>query len=161
MKKFFQPSLVLTTLVLALGGTNAGAAATVTFTQPEGYVDMPFAPWEKERVMKELKEHFEKLGAKLPQGHDLTVEVLDIDLAGRIEPQLHFGQDIRVLKGRADWPMIALRYRVESQGKALASGEARVDDKSYLDHFNRYSANESLRYEKRMLDDWFKTVLKQ
>ena len=57
--------------------------------------------------------------------------------------------------------MIALRYRVESLGKVLASGEARVDDKSYLDHFNRYSANESLRYEKRMLDDWFKTVLKQ
>ena len=161
MKKFFQAVLVLATLALAFAGTNAGAAATVTFTQPEGYVDMPFAPWDKERVMKDLKEHFDKLGAKLPQGQDLTVEVLDIDLAGRIEPQLRFSQDIRVLKGRADWPMIALRYRVEAQGKVLASGEARVDDKSYLDQVNRYSANESLRYEKRMLDNWFKTVLKQ
>ena len=159
MKRFFRPLLLAVAIACGLG--NAIAAVTVTFTHPEGYADMPFAPWDRERVIKELQNHFEKLGAKLPQGQDLKVEVLDIDLAGRIEPQLRFGNDIRVLKGRADWPTIALRYSVESQGKVLGSGEARIDDKSYLDHFNRYSANEPLRYEKRMLDEWFKTVMKQ
>lgn len=161
MKRFFRPALVTTAAALAFWAANAAATVTVTFTQPEGYVDMPFAPWDKERVMKDLQSHFEKLGAKLPLGQDLKVEVLDIDLAGRIEPQLRFGHDIRILKGRADWPAIQLRYSIESQGKVLRSGDARVDDKSYLDHVNRYSANESLRYEKRMLDDWFKTVMKQ
>ena len=69
--------------------------------------------------------------------------------------------DIRVLKGGADWPVIKLRYSVESQGKVLRSGEARVADMSYLTHTNRYSSNEPLRYEKRMLDEWFKSVLKE
>ena len=159
MKQFFR--ILLLAVATACGLGNAIATVTVTFTQPERYTDMPFASWDRERVMKELQNHFDKLGAKLPQGQDLKVEVLDIDLAGRIEPQLRFGNDIRVLKGRADWPTIALRYSVESQGKVLGSGEARIDDKSYLDHFNRYSANEPLRYEKRMLDEWFKTVMKQ
>lgn len=159
MKRFFRTLLLAVAIACGLG--NAIATVTVTFTRPEGYTDMPFASWDRERVMKELQNHFDKLGAKLPQGQDLKVEVLDIDLAGRIEPQLRFGNDIRVLKGRADWPTIALRYSVESQGKVLGSGEARIDDKSYLDHFNRYSANEPLRYEKRMLDEWFKTVMKQ
>lgn len=159
MKRFFRPLLLAVAIACGLG--NAIATVTVTFTRPEGYTDMPFAPWDRDRVMKELQTHFDKLGAKLPQGQDLKVEVLDIDLAGRIEPQLRYGNDIRVLKGRADWPAIALRYSVESQGKVLGSGEARIDDKSYLDHFNRYSANEPLRYEKRMLDEWFKTVMKQ
>ena len=161
MKRFFRPALVATAAVLALEAGGAGAAVTVTFTKSEGYMDMPFSASDKDRVIKELHSHFDKLGAKLPPGQDLTVEVLDIDLAGRIEPQFRFGNDVRILKGRADWPVIQLRYRIESQGKVLRSGDARVDDKSYLDRFNRYSANESLRYEKRMLDDWFNAVLKQ
>lgn len=161
MKQLLHSMLVATAAVMAQGAMTANAAVIVTFTQPEAYADMPFAPSDKDRVMKDLQRHFDKLGTQLPQGQDLRVEVLDIDLAGRIEPQLRFGHDIRVLKGRADWPAIQLRYSIESQGKVLRGGEARVDDKSYLDHLNRYSANEPLRYEKRMLDEWFKTVLRE
>ena len=160
MKRYLRSVLVATGAALALGAGNAGAAVTVIFTQPEGYRDMPFAPWDKERVMKDLRQHFDKLGAKLPQGEDLKVEVLDIDLAGQVEPGRRFGHDIRVLKGGADWPMIQLRYRVESQGRVLKNGEARVADMTYLNHLNRYSSSESLRYEKSMLDEWFRTVLK-
>lgn len=162
MNQFLAPLLLLAIASgLTLGAGSACAAVTVNFTLPDQYVDMPFAPWEKERVMKDLQEHFNKLGGQLPSGQDLNVEVVDIDLAGRLEPNFRFGHDIRVLKGRADWPTIALRYSIESQGKVLRSGDVRIADKSYLDHINRYSANESLRYEKRMLDDWFKTVMKQ
>ena len=161
MNRLLASLLLAVTSALTLGAGAANAAVTVNFTQPDRYVDMPFAPWEKERVMKDLQEHFNKLGGQLPAGQDLKVDVVDIDLAGRLEPNARFGQEIRVLKGRADWPTIALRYSIESQGKVLSSGDVRIDDKSYLDHINRYSANESLRYEKRMLDDWFKTVIKQ
>lgn len=162
MKRYLLTVLAATGLFLALGAGNAGAVVTVTFTQPENYVDMPFAPWDKERVMKDLRQHFDKLGAQLPQGQDLKVEVLDIDLAGRIEPQLRFGHDIRVLRGGADWPAMQLRYSVESQGKVLKTGEKRVADMNYLwNHINKYSANEPLRYEKKMLDNWFHAVLKE
>lgn len=161
MKRYIPVILVATGMGMALGAVSANAMVTVTFVQPESYVDMPFASWERERVMKELKTHFVKLGTQLPQGQDLKVEVQDIDLAGRIEPRISSGHEIRVLKGGADWPMIQLHYSVESDGKVVRSGDARVSDMTYLNHINRYSANEPLRYEKRMLDDWFKTVMKQ
>ena len=160
MKRYLCTAMVAAGAVLTLGTGNTDAAVTVTFTQAKDYVDMPFAPWDKERVMKDLTKHFDKLGAQLPQGQDLKIEVLDIDLAGRIEPRLSFGHEIRILRGGADWPMIQLRYSVESEGKVLRSGEARVADMTYLNHFNRYPASEPLRYEKSMLDDWFRKVMK-
>jgi hypothetical protein len=159
MKRFFRIALVAVAASFGLTVTSAGATVTVTFTKSDGYADMPFTPWEKERVMKDLQSHFDKLGAQLPQGQDLKVEILDIDLAGRIEPRIGVSHDIRILKGGADWPIIQLRYSVESQNKVLKSGESRVADMTYLSHFNRYSANEPLRYEKKMLDDWFKKVM--
>lgn len=160
MKRFLRCTLLAAGATLAMGAINAGAVVTVTFTKPEGYRDMPYALRDKEQVMKDLQKHFDKLGAKLPQGQDLNVEVLDIDLAGRIEPQLRLGQDIRILKGGADWPTIQLRYSIESQGKVLRNGEARVADMSYINHLNRYAASEPLRYEKRMLDDWFSKLMR-
>ena len=143
-----------------MGAGNAFATVTVTFTQPDTYADVPFSQWDRERVLTGLQAHFNKLGEQLPQGQDLKVEVLDIDLAGRVDPSNRFGYDIRVMKGRADWPMIELRYSVESQGAILNAGKARVYDMSYLDHVNRYSSNETLRYEKKMLDDWFRKLIK-
>ena len=164
MTRYLRFILVALSAAFSFAASNANATVTVTFTQPERFIDMPFASWDKERVLKDLRGHFDKLGATLPQGQDLKVEVQDIDLAGRIEPNTRLGHDIRVLKGGADWPMIQLRYSVEAGGKVLKSGDERVSDMTYLDrgtHLNRYSANEPLRYEKRMLDEWFKTVLKQ
>ena len=158
MKRFLRSLVVATGAVVALSAGAAGAAVTVTFTQPESYADMPFANWDKEQVMKDLQNHFDKMGAKLPQGQDLKVEVLDIDLAGRLDFARSSMRDIRILKGGADWPAMKLRYSIESQGKVLKSGEARVADMTYLSHFNRYPANEPLRYEKKMLDDWFEKV---
>lgn len=135
---------------------TASAAVVVTFTKADQYVDLPFMLSDREDVLKTLKQHFEKLGTKLPAGQDFNVEVLDVDLAGRLEPsKMGTGSELRVLRGGADWPMIELRYRIESGGKTLRAGEARVTDLNYLRHLNRYSAGETLRYEKAMLDDWF------
>jgi hypothetical protein len=161
MNRYFRSVLLVTGASLALAAISAGAAVTVTFTKPDGYADMPFTARDKEHVMKDLKTHFDKLGAQLPQDQDLKIEILDIDLAGRIEPRIRNGEDIRVLRGAADWPMIQLRYSIESGGKVVRSGEARVSDMSYLNHLNRYSSGEPLRYEKSMLDDWFNKLIKQ
>ena len=134
----------------------ATAAVTVNFTKPENYTDMPLSSWDRESTLKTLQAHFDKLGATLPAGQDLKVEVLDIDLAGRIRPTFSYPHEIRVLRGMADWPMIQLRYSIESKGQVLKSGEERVADMNYLGHLNRYFSGESLRYEKAMLDEWFK-----
>lgn len=162
MQRYCQAMLIAAGTALAFATGNASAVVTVTFTQPDGYVDMPFASWDREQVMKDLRTHFEKLGTQLPTGQDLKVEVLDIDLAGQMEPMARAGREIRVLKGRADWPAMKLRYSVEAEGRVLKRGEARVTDMAYLNHTysNRYASNEPLKYEKVMLDDWFKKVMK-
>lgn len=134
----------------------ANAATTVTFVAPEKYADMPFGVYEKERVMAGLKEHFEKLGAKLPANEDFKVEVLDVDLAGERDYRARAPVDLRILRGGADWPKMEIRYSVESQGKVLTSGTTQISDMNYFQTFNQYSKNEFLRYEKRMIDQWFK-----
>jgi len=147
-------------LAAALIAGSAHASAVVRFTQPEKYTDMPFAASDRQEVMIQLQKHFDKLAATLPAGQDLNIEVLDIDLAGRIEPSARAPRDLRILRGSADWPVITLKFSVEAQGKVLKSGEERIADQTYMLGFNHYNSSESLRYEKQMLDRWFtKTLL--
>lgn len=154
MKSLIRQAALASLLVLAAGTACAGA--TVTFVQPEHFSDVPFSTAERERVLASLSEHFTKLSAQLPAGQDLHVEVLDIDLAGQTWPTRMTAQDLRILTGRADWPHIKLRYNVTQGGQVVRSGEENLSDMSYLDHANRYYGGDSLRYEKKMLDTWFK-----
>ncbi len=159
MKSF--PSLVAAgVFCVGLSGT-ANAAATVTFIKPENFADMPFMQHDRDRVLKEIEAHFSKLASQLPAGQDLKVDILDVDLAGRMEPQFRGTQEVRILKGGADWPTIQLRYRVEAKGAVLKSGEARVADMNYLRHRPRYDASDLIRYEKQMLDEWFNRTLRE
>ena len=59
MKRFFRLALVAVATTSAFAAGSAAATVTVTFTQPESYADMPFAPSDKELVMKQLQIHFE------------------------------------------------------------------------------------------------------
>jgi hypothetical protein len=145
--------------LFGLAAGSAGAAVTVTYVQPERFTDIPFVTWEREDTLKALSEHFTKLGNSLPPGQDLRIEVLDVDLAGRAIPNARLGRDIRVLRGRADFPRITLRFSLEQNGQVLKSGEAQLSDMSYLDHVNRYFDGEPLRYEKQMIDDWFEKTI--
>ena len=141
---------------LALLASSAAWAATeVTFTKPEQFTDVPFDPREREDVLKELTRHFEKLGESLPAGQNLKIDITDVDLAGRENPSLRSGNDIRVMNGRVDWPRIRLHYVLEQDGKVLSSGDAALSDISYMSRINRYFSGEKLRYEKLMIDDWF------
>lgn len=144
-----------------LSATGAFAAeVTVHYVQPEKFSDMPFEPWEREDVMKQLTEHFTRLGQRLPQNQALTIDVLDIDLAGRVIPNTRSGRDLRIMKGEADWPHMRLRYSLQQDGNVVASGDADISDMAYMMHLNRYSDGDPLRFEKQMLDDWFeKTFL--
>jgi len=146
-------------MLLAAGAASAGV--TVNYHEPDKFSDLPFTPWEREDALKELTEHFVGLGKALPAGQDLKVEVLDIDLAGREYPGARAPRDIRVLKGQADWPVIHLRYSLEANGQVLKSGEERLSDMNYMHRVNRYFDGESLRYEKQMIDDWFKENIVQ
>lgn len=150
---------ISTTLAAAalalLAGGPAWAGASVTFVEPDKFIDLPFSPVERERVLKDLNDYVVKLGARLPAGQNLKIEVTEVDLAGRLELSRRTSHDIRVLTGGADWPRIDLRYQLEADGKVLRSGDEHLTDMNYLQRLQLPSSTETLRYEKRMLDEWF------
>ena len=143
-------------LLLAAAGAASAGGVTVKYQEPERFSDVPL--WEQDRnaVLKELTAHFQHLAKQLPANQQLTVTVTDLDLAGRVEPRRRTIQDIRVLRGQADWPTMELQYTLEQDGKVIASGTDRLSNMAYLDHFNRYADSDTLRYEKPMVDEWFK-----
>lgn len=138
-----------------IGSTpTAIAAASVDYVNTEKMTDVPRYPSDLESMKLTLLEHFNLLAAKLPAGQDLHVDIIDIDLAGDVFPRVAI-QDVRVMKGRADWPRMHLRYRIEQNGAVLRSGDRELSDPNYMMHSNRYS-NELYGHEKQMLDDWFR-----
>lgn len=147
-------TLAAAALTLLASGA-AWAGATVTFVEPDKFIDMPFSQIERERVLKDLSDYIVKIGAKLPAGQTLKIEVLDVDLAGRIHPSRRTTHDLRILNGGADWPHIQLRYQLEADGKVIRSGEEHLSDMDYLHSQRLISSNETLRYEKQMIADWF------
>ncbi len=141
--------------MLALAAGSAGAAVTVTYLAPEHYADVPRDSGARDNMMSDLTDHFTWLGTALPPGQDLRIEVLDIDLAGREEPNPRAVRDIRVMRGGADWPRMRLRFSVEQNGQVLKSGEAQLSDMDYMAKVSRYGEEEPQRYEKAMIDRWF------
>lgn len=161
-RKFFHGAALRAGLgmatLLALAGLAlpAMAAVTVTFVHSDQYHDLPFSPIDRAQVLKDMGAHFARLEKLLPPGQDLQVEVLDFDMAGRRVPNFRGRDDLRVLKGGADWPHMTLRYTLTDNGRVIASGEDQLSDMSYMDHINSYPDGDTLRYEKRMVDDWFR-----
>jgi hypothetical protein len=146
---------------LALAGLvtwSAGAAAagvTVVFSHPEQFRDMPDSVPDRERVLKDLSAHFGKLGARLAPDAQLRIEVLDVDLAGRLYPNRR-GGDVRVMNAHTDWPNMLVRYSLTADGAVIDSGEDRLSDVMFLARGNRYYESDALRFEKVMIDDWFR-----
>lgn len=143
-------------LVVALLATASGAsaAATVTYLTPEKMTDVPRFSSDRESMEMIFRDHLNQLASQLPAGQELKVEFIDIDLAGDVFPRVPV-RDIRVMKGRADWPRMHLRYSIEQDGKVLRSGDRKLADANYL--MGSRSYNQDLYgHEKQMLDDWFR-----
>ena len=144
-------------LSAAAAGLEAHAAGSVEvqWLKPADYSDAGRSSVDRERVMRSLGDHLQTLGKQLPDGQVLRLEVTDIDLAGEVQP---FGwHDLRVLRGRADWPRMSLRYTLTADGRTLKSGDARLNDMGYLFGGSLGKRQDDLGHEKRMLDQWFKT----
>ena len=140
-------------LLAAAGAATAGV--TVDYVKPDEFLDMPRSPQDREQVLREITRHFNKLAEELPAGQNLKVTVTDIDLAGREEPRRWAMDDIRIMRGGADWPTMKLSYTLEQNGQVVRSGEESLKNMMYQQRINRYSSGDALRYEKQMIDDWF------
>lgn len=146
----------MSALAVAVSVVPAAAAGTVevSWLQPERYSDAGRSVADRERTMKSLGEYLIQLGRQLPDGQTLKLEVLDVDLAGMVEP--HGAQEMRILRGGADWPRMTVRYTLQHGEQRLKSGEARLADMNYF-FFPRGLGmhGTDLAYEKRMIGQWF------
>jgi len=69
---------------------------------------------------------------------------------------LVYDDQMRIVRGNADWPSFQVRYKLAGGGQELKQGEERIADLNYTGHISSYGTREPLRYEKQMLDGWFK-----
>lgn len=109
---------------------------------------------DRARNVKALAAHFQALAGRLPADQVLSVDVLDVKLAGELRPARH-GEELRVLKGGADWPRIELDWRLARGGEAIASGHDRLADMNYLSTPLRAGQDGALPYEARLIERWF------
>jgi hypothetical protein len=141
-------------LTAAAALAHAAGAVAVNFVKPEFFADAGRIGVDSERTMRRLTEELQQLGRRLPEGQSLSIDVLDVDLAGHLEPG-HLGNELRILRGRADWPRIHLRYTLVADGQTLRSADEWLSDMTYLDRRGRLPQDQELAYERRMLADWF------
>jgi hypothetical protein len=109
---------------------------------------------DRERNVQVLTDLFRSFAAQLPDGRTLSVEVLDVNLAGEVR-YMRMGNEVRVLRGAADWPTLDLRWTLSADGRTLASGEDRLADMTYLQRDAGLSSRQTLPYEARMVQRWF------
>lgn len=140
----------------------------VEWQDPQHYTDIRSADERQtvffERVQRELEQHLQDLATRLPEGHQLDMQVVDLDLAGELLLENYNGQPqlIRVIKSNLpDSPRMKVIYRLtDAAGNTMMSDEADIRGDSLPEQkkLTRRSSSQSgfLYYEKNMLTQWFK-----
>lgn len=142
----------------ALAAVPSHAATVVTFTDPDRYTDVANQRWETRSTLDALERHIKRLGDRYIAPNDtLRIEVLDIDLAGWARWGGRSPNEVRVVRGGADFPQMKVRYTLESAGRT-STAEATISDLTYTNHGISANSSESFYYEKRMLDRWFRST---
>src|SRR5262245_16602301 len=114
MRKF--AALALCGAFVVLGSGAAVAEVRVSFVDAEHYTDANlyyngYGAAARAPALHEIELILDRLGQRyLQQDQTLSIEVLDVDLAGRFEPWHRFGHDVRYMRD-ITWPRIKLRYR--------------------------------------------------
>ncbi len=153
----------LATPPLALADAAAPQTVTVTYDHPEHFTETreerALAPTRASNdYLKTLQSYIEKRGAKmLPPGQRLDVVITDIDRAGSFEPW-HGGQmrEVRIIKDIYP-PRIDLDFKLlDAQGTVIRQGSRKLRDPGFLTSDTAASSDDSLRYEKRLIDRWLR-----
>lgn len=145
-------SLLLAATFLA---TAANAAVKVNFIGAERYRDVR-GSGSRAGTLNELRQHLQTLGARyLKPGQTLSIDILDVDLAGEMEPMSRTGSEIRVVRSVTP-PKIKLRYKLVQRGRVIAQGRETLTDMNYMMRSGSLSQGH-LSYEKDMLSTWFRS----
>src|SRR5580704_11045367 len=163
-------------LLFAVFGLASGGALRAADTTPAPRVDVVYVDPEKftdvtdsfnspdkgrDEHLSDLKEHIEKRANKyIPAGQHLALRITDVKMAGNFEPWRgpRF-DDIRIIKDIYP-PRINLEFKLtDANGKILKEGKRHLTDINFLSTINMYFPDDTLRYEKQLLDDWFRNEM--
>ncbi|RUO71992.1 DUF3016 domain-containing protein [Pseudidiomarina sediminum] len=159
-------------LLVGLLSANAHAAdVSVEWKDIESYRDIEAVNGVQERfeqrVMQELTEHWQTLGAQLPEQHKLSIVMTDLDLTGRVEPTFGVGGSsyMRIVDG-ASYPAMRFSFSyTDAEGKELSSADdVRLRDLGQGSSSKRSimgSSRDGLYFEKQLMDDWFEKTFKR
>jgi Protein of unknown function (DUF3016) len=145
-------------IALALLAITATARADVqvNFVNPEKFSDIKDNNgFRQTELLKDIEAHLVAQAGKHLPGRDVRINVTDVNLAGEVEPFGRYAQWLRVMR-TVTLPSIEMSYEVRDGEKVVQQGEVRLRDMNYQDGFSSYWSGDSLRYEKRMIDRWFK-----
>lgn len=150
-------------LVLAVGTAapvraEAPATATLRFLAPEAYVDgnLGWSPVDQRLTFEGLSRICAQEARRLlPAGHVLAVDIIALDLAGRIDPLTSRNGETRVMRPDT-WPSMTLRYRLMRGARVVAHGEATLRAMDYLADPRAARSGEPLRYERAMIVRWLR-----
>ncbi|MFD2167655.1 DUF3016 domain-containing protein [Thalassotalea euphylliae] len=106
----------------------------------------------QKRFFKEIHAHLNELGTSLPHKFTLSIDVTQVDLAGRID--MVNGQQIRIVRDMY-YPNMILTYRLkDAEGKVIQSQESKLKGRNFLRQANRLD-DDAFKHEKYMITDWF------
>ncbi|PTY08778.1 DUF3016 domain-containing protein [Opitutaceae bacterium EW11] len=170
-----KTKLTLLLAVLALAGglraadsdTSKADRVDVQFQNPEKFTDVKDTYMGTDRgrdaYLEMFKEYLQSRAPRyLADGQKLTITFTDIDMAGDFEPQRGpSAQDIRILKAIYP-PRLKFNYRVtDAQGAVVKEGSETLTNLDYQNDIGTsLDRSDSLRYEKRLLDDWMSRELR-
>jgi hypothetical protein len=157
-----RTSLLAATLVFAtLAPTSSFAGVNVRFIAPERFTDAGSNGFRSadEGTLATFRAYLQRLGDRfLALGQNLTIDILDIDLAGDYEPWRGGSLgDVRIMRDITP-PRFRLRYVLTEKGKRARSGEETLTDINYQMNPSGRFGSDRYGYEKALLDDWFRRM---
>lgn len=170
MKPLFRHLLAAALTLLALAGPALRAAPDPAVAPAGSRVKLTFSNWEKfsdivvegasdkaasDIIYSELNRHLASLARRhLAPGQTLVITMLDIDLAGTVEPWRgpDFGR-VRYMRD-AHPPRLVFDYQLlDETGAVLKEGSEKLTNLTF-----RYQSpaidHDTTIYEKQLLSDW-------
>ncbi len=145
------------------------AEVEVKWNDPKKFIDIEAISDRQERfeqrVMENLSAYFAEQGATLPAANKLHIQVLDLDIAGRVEPTFgRVGMRVQRILDDISYPMIKFTYSYQNaEGEELQAGEERLKDLGQLTSRRtiQKSSRDSLYFEKELIKKWFKETFEE
>lgn len=138
-----------------------GAEIKVEFVEPQGgYTDFSVdgrrTPRARAALETEIREYVQRLAARyLPANAQLELTFNDIDLAGAYEPWRPRLDNVRIIRDVYP-PRLQISYGLRDESGALVKqGSTQLTDLDFLRRVYTQPSSDRLRFEKRLLREWF------